>query len=557
MKHYLRIALVIFILSISGGMALASDVTGASFYGIIQATNNTTIASNVCVPFMTNTASLISAGILNSTASNVAIQSDTGIDTAFMIGYGANPSIVFYDSIPANSNRSTTIYTGNAIGGKPALFGTMAVSDNDTNLEVSSNGSISWTGYVPSTNTFLWVKPGAIGLQRVGGNVTASIYSTTPTWVSPTSNTANGWTNPTYAYDSDNTSYANYNVDPMDWSPYLELGITPTYIDSMRFYCSGANIDINQISVDMLYGGSFHNIYEGAFTIASWTTKTIATGYQLVSGMRIKLANANGSLNTQAYICEAQFGAQTPVVSVSHAITSGDKTINVGLSGPYLGMTFDGGGYLADLSGNVTPNTTSNWIFGSDDTPYITACSIAIGGNLRGSWVWQYGVTFADLSGNGNTATPTFRTTSSNANVSANLTSFLPMHPAKANSVIISSWPSMVTAVPNQPSTTYTENSTPGIFFAPLIHDIWPSSTIPESFFWYGFTFFTIIVSGLLIFWAFASKGQSALLIKVILMSAIMIFWSLPGPNVYGMYVFLYFIMWCFGIMVLSRSYGW
>ena len=194
---------------------------------------------------------------------------------------------------------------------------------------------------------------------------------------------------------------------------------------------------------------------------------------------------------------------------------------------------------------------------GSLAVPYIISANITVGGVLKGSWAWQYGATFTDASGYGNTATPSFRTTSSAASVNATLASFLPVNQAVSSISANSTWGQMVTEVPTQPGTTYTENATPGIFFQPIIHAIWPESGLPESFFWYSFAFAIITMAGLGVFYFFAGKGQSALLIKVIVMMAFIIFFSLPGPNIFGMYLAIYFGMFSFGVLVLSRSYGW
>ena len=36
-----------------------------------------------------------------------------------------------------------------------------------------------------------------------------------------------------------------------------------------------------------------------------------------------------------------------------------------------------------------------------------------------------------------------------------------------------------------------------------------------------------------------------------------MIFLALPGLNLYGMYAFVYYGFYAFGLIVISRSYGW
>ena len=114
----------------------------------------------------------------------------------------------------------------------------------------------------------------------------------------------------------------------------------------------------------------------------------------------------------------------------------------------------------------------------------------------------------------------------------------------------------MVTA-PDAPATAFTEESRPGIFFEPLVHSVWALSGLPDSVFWYNWAFIIIIGAGILVYYFFTKNNTQALLIKCLVMAAIMIFFSLDGPNIYGFYVPLYFIFWCFGPLVLSKSYGW
>lgn len=227
------------------------------------------------------------------------------------------------------------------------------------------------------------------------------------------------------------------------------------------------------------------------------------------------------------------------------------------------------GDYTADTyeyvySASDFDDNSSDWVLARGDVmPYMDTANITVNGVVTGSWRWQLAETYDDDSGNGNTATPTIRTSSSDSDVSAALINFSPMSLATANSTA-TTWPEIWTAAPTQPTTMYTENSTPGVFFYPLVHAFWSAGPgamddpVDEAFIWYLIAFLTIIPAGMVIFWAFVEKSkQSALLIKIMLMAAIMIFWALPGPNIYGFYVVIYFLMWCTGIMILSKNYGW
>ncbi len=104
------------------------------------------------------------------------------------------------------------------------------------------------------------------------------------------------------------------------------------------------------------------------------------------------------------------------------------------------------------------PDNSNNWTFVSDNsTMYVNTIQVNKAGVLKGSWAWQYATTFTDLSGNGNTATPTFRTTSSDANVTAQVltvaSTLEPASPALAN---LTGW-NMITGAPSTPSGMFDE----------------------------------------------------------------------------------------------------
>jgi len=158
--------------------AIASDITNALYYGKIRATNSGTAAQNVAAVFSVNTSAWINAGILNSTASNVAIRNNTGVDTAFMPVYGSGNWSMWLDSVPATGSIDSTLYT-NVTGGKIRYFPGptgMTVPD-DATLELSYNFSTPISGYFDATQAGkLFYKSGAYRLTGDGaGNVTAGI----------------------------------------------------------------------------------------------------------------------------------------------------------------------------------------------------------------------------------------------------------------------------------------------------------------------------------------------------------------------------------------------
>ncbi len=217
--------------------------------------------------------------------------------------------------------------------------------------------------------------------------------------------------------------------------------------------------------------------------------------------------------------------------------------------------------------GVAVPSNSENWTFVRNNSMiYMETANITIDGVLQGSWEWEYGATFTDDSGNGNTATPTFRITSSDADVSASLITFKPISIAKVTDNTSITWPVIMEDPPDEPSTAYSENITPGIFFAPFVHTIaefgasnWSGATTDmlEQLFWYTFAFIIIIGVSVSVYFFFAANAKEALFVKIFATAAIMIFFALPGINIYGLYVPLYYVFFATGILMLKKDFGW
>src|SRR4030042_941744 len=88
MKRFNIIPLVLVILLVVGIGAFASDITGAEWRTQVVVTNNSTAASAVSTNFTLSTANMITAGMLNATATDAAMTNAGGADIAFMPGRG-------------------------------------------------------------------------------------------------------------------------------------------------------------------------------------------------------------------------------------------------------------------------------------------------------------------------------------------------------------------------------------------------------------------------------------------------------------------------------------
>ncbi|MBU1027406.1 MAG: hypothetical protein KKA31_06730, partial [Candidatus Margulisbacteria bacterium] len=76
--------------------------------------------------------------------------------------------------------------------------------------------------------------------------------------------------------------------------------------------------------------------------------------------------------------------------------------------------------------------------------PYMEYYNLTIDGDLKQSLAWNYGTTFEDLSAYDNDAIPTFRTASSDPNVSAELVSWQPVEEAQAPPYTLTEFPEYI-----------------------------------------------------------------------------------------------------------------
>lgn len=584
MKHYLLIPLIIILSVIMPLSVNASDITDALYTGTIQASNNSTLASNVSANFTLNTAGLIAAGHLNAGATNVVARDNSGYDIAVMPGYGSNPWVIWYDSIPAISSQSAYIYTGNVSGGKVYYFpgnGGMTVPDN-ASLEWGTAGNFTvQCSFNPTSTENILLKTDAIKINGCGdGAVYASTYNGTSANITFRPNAAGDVTqltpsagnNYSCVSDDNDATYVSTNGTTNKYDLYNITNHTTQkgFIDSVTVY-----LRIKTNNVSYLTAGK-PIWYIGGVSYNGTDLSTFSTSFYTVS-QTYTTSPATSLPWTWAALDSAQFGvwlygsnassvsscadvwysvSQGTGVCEVTGVTAAEHTFKLGLSGGTLSFQVDSGTPdTAAFTGNVT-NNANNWIIGDDNiTPYIVSASMGVGASVVSAWAWEYGATFNDSIGS-NDATPVFRTTSSDSDVTTTLISYSPVNLAVADAGTISTWPSMITAAPDQPTTMYTEDTHPGIFFEPMVDAVWPDS-IPVSFFWYNFAFLIILAAGILSFYLMASKSQNGLFLKCIITAVIMIFFALPGPNIYGMYVAIYYIMFCFGVIVLSRNYGW
>jgi hypothetical protein len=588
--HLLYISAIISIVMIPVA-AIASDITGANYMGTVQAINSGTAASGVSANFTVGIDELIAAKQLDPDARNIVARDSTGTDIPIMPGSPGNPTIIWFENIMAGVSQDINIYTGNVTGGQISYSpGPAGMTVPDTITEPANNFNWTFTGMYlnpDSTNAtgILNHSDAANGGLEIGmssGNATARVKTVSGSSSNSTAyrpnaagtyaeNTPLGGSNYACSGDNNDATYvynvsSSYKKDTYNIPDHTtEDGIINSVTIYFRITNSGAS---TTYAKPLLVTHS--TLYEG--------TEVTRTGTGWVNQNQTYTTNPNsGSAWTWAEIDALQIGTELKVsagdgmmadcwivinynlyvytdVSLS-GITAVGYDGSLSLTGGTLSFTLGDSSNSTPFAGSI-PNSSANWtLFGGDTVYFVESAGYSQGGTPVSAWEWEYGTTFHDSIGTSD-ATPSFRTASSDPDVTADLISYEPVSQAIPDSDTIDTWPEMVTTTPAQPSTMYSENATPGIFFAGVIHAIWPDS-IPESLFWYNFAFVQILGAGILTYYIVASKGKEALLLKIIVMAVLMIFYALPGPNIYGMYTVIYFVFWSTGVLILSRNYGW
>lgn len=248
-------------------VAVASDVSNASFITRILAMNSGGAASNIAQVFTLSTSDMITAGMLNSTATDVAIRTSGGTDVAFMPSVNSTvPWSVMVPSVAAGSQADLYMYSGNVTGGLERYFPGptgMVVADNDTSLEPSSNFTFSTTGYVNTDNgtgKYILQKSMALDVKvsdTVAGNITASI----------------GTTGTKESYEANDGSFG---VDSVHWGAQSFTHGYDLLVSSIQLYCkrvnTPANITIGIRAVDANVKPTGGDLISGTASANGWST---------------------------------------------------------------------------------------------------------------------------------------------------------------------------------------------------------------------------------------------------------------------------------------------
>lgn len=213
----------------------------------------------------------------------------------------------------------------------------------DMRVYANSGGILIWEGN-PSAPGFadVWQEKDIPGGAQLIYNVTFEFYSSSPF---PPAEARLGevdfnvvdWgaVDPANVYDDNIVTYDGcIRIAPEAWGGFLELTHAALLCSKVRYYIDpSTDAEISLIDIDVYYDGSWHHVYEGAFTEDEWIEKDIPDGPIAITAMRINFYNGNANFYYDAYLAEVAFGnyklSQLVCSVESNSILSADVTSEV------------------------------------------------------------------------------------------------------------------------------------------------------------------------------------------------------------------------------------
>jgi hypothetical protein len=529
----------------------ASTITGATYVGTINIANVGTVASNVGFPVTISTSNLITQGFIDADCENTCIQIG-GADVAYMPARtGQTEWMVFSPSIPVGTS-SAKLYTGGAdMGSKIRYFpaaGGMTTPD-DPALELGDNFKIEQKVFVDTSagaSKYLAYKQDAIETTATAGNITTKIYS----YFTPTGfvDAAAQWSNEGNTYDDNTATFAQDAVDATlgdTWSDFLELTHAAITTSSIRVWVNYDGATRKDIDVDAYYSAAWHDVYSGVANNLAWTDCPIGSE-QTVTAMRFRQLLGTPAV-ANILLFEVDFQGS---LSVSTAVATGEHTVTTTADGTDLKLYVDAVEVDSEpLVGASVIDNANNWAFLQNNSAlYMESHKIYIpydAADPEQSIAWENGATFTDLSGNGHTATPSFRTTTTDGDVTASLDIFTTNALSVAEGVVIGGGVALLPGAPDDadfPSgSAYDEGETGGLIIDELVNEGLATADIPEAIFWYPVAFVVAIAIG------FGAYGLTkSLLVQAIVSAVVMA--GFCGGGVLGDGLLPWFTVVIFGI---------
>jgi len=148
-------------------------------------------------------------------------------------------------------------------------------------------------------------------------------------WVSPTGfvDEDTVWNNEGNAYDENTGTFTHQAMVPDSerWSSFIELTHAALDCDKVRFWCLYDGTNRKNVDVDVYYGDTWVDVYEGVVASGEFVEKDVLAGEQSITALRFRqTVGAGVGLNIILY--EADFWEEP----VPTPVTDGDL-IGIGI----------------------------------------------------------------------------------------------------------------------------------------------------------------------------------------------------------------------------------
>jgi hypothetical protein len=324
-------------------------------------------------------------------------------------------------------------------------------------------------------------------------------------------------------------------------SAFVEVSIVVNYYSTVSTTVSGIadglHTYITDISGGLLHltvdGSTNSTAYAGSISdvSANWTGFSSATTLYVVSANFTK-----SGAQAASYFGEYPTTMSSILTNGSGTFTGSPKTLTLGQN--TITTTAAGTFTLANsfgwkaiaVSGNATITSSplscpSAQTRGSSTTTTITSS----GAGTRTFYIYVYRV-LTDQSVNTNDAVASFRASSSSANVSGSVVSFLPTEYAEASPPSTAST-DVITDL-SAPIQMYIEGDYSNLPGADAINSFLDDSGTPRALWWFPFIFIGIGIFGMMIFGATKSQGgEGSLLTQCIVCDFLLFLFGIMGPT--------------------------
>lgn len=584
-KKYLLILVVLAALLSWPVSALASDISDADYYGTIVITNNGTanttgVSCNVSPGDLSTR--LIAGDFCDSAFTRAAIRDSTGNDVPFMPGYGSDPWMIWVDTIRENATQNDIFFTGNgSMDSTKSIFGTLSTADAaslemgdnftyeiNCYLDMSQSGNISYSSgrydlYHDTDNvTFQAIGTSAnLSATVASGNKTIEINYGTHDYITQT------------IYDA-YTDYQN-----TEWWAETFTTTTQKVISGVIIRSKDLNGLVGTVTARLraTSGGkpTGADLVTGTTTsinqAANWYYIPFTTHYTVNAATKYAIIISVGATDWICWYADSTspiYSGGEPCISTDSGATWDTLynlyalTWDMAFKIVYEEVQLNIDGVLKDsqIIDITIPNNASSYIDGSSTVPYINHVKRHVNGVLVQDIAWEYAATFTDLSGNSNDATPTLRTTTSDSDVTANLTMFQPYDPSIAPEFsvtqadqfyldsITTSGTFSSTGLPSDDVVGYT--GPPG---TDVINDAADAGGTPRIWLWGILAGIAIIFFGLFMTWMERTYGGGGGTLLIRIAGITVIFGLMVAFKIFDFWMVFIFLIFAAGIGIMSR----